>query len=70
MNKCLQSNSFLNITFLKPFLNHISKTTLNLKVPIFTGVVGVLVPSRHVNVLPNPIFVFRRPVTIFYNFFN
>ena len=61
----------LNITFLKPFLNHISKTTLNLKVPIFTGVVGVLIPSRHVNVLPNPIFYFRKPVNcLFINFIN
>ena len=35
---------------------------------IFTGVVGVLIPSRHVNVLSNSIFVFRRLVTIFYKF--
>ena len=46
--------------FLKPFFkNHFSKTTFNLKVPIFSGVVGVLIPSRHVIILPNPNFVFK-----------
>ena len=58
MNKGLQINFKYHVSF-KTILNHFSKTTLNLKVPIFTGVVGVLVPSRHVNVLPNPNFVFK-----------
>ena len=54
---------------LKPFSQKISKpferifkNHVRFEGTDFTGVVGMLIPSRHVNVLSNPIFCFRRLV--------
>ena len=47
----------LNVEFQNHYEPNFQKQHLILSID-FTGVVGVLTPFRHINVLPNPIFVF------------
>ena len=66
--KTFQGNWFLNFKFQNHF-EPIFKNHIWFECTDFMGVVEVLTHFRHVNVLPNPIFVFRKLVnSLFYKF--